>query len=140
MLDMYSTQIFPEIMPFLYDILLAQYFHSLVTLSSVMSVVARHRKFSLICFILYCCNLSVGVALNVRFTTNRMCVKNNTHIYVARTSNNKVILSGNLYCCLLPQCEALFRNATKWGYDQDDVEIVPGAASTKRTCDWCGLL
>jgi len=25
-----------------------------------------------------CCNLSAGVALNVRFTTNGMCVKNNT--------------------------------------------------------------
>jgi len=25
----------------------------------------------------------VGVVLNVRFTTNRMCAKNNTHIYVA---------------------------------------------------------
>ena len=36
-----------------------------------------------------------------------MCVKNNTHIYVARTSNNRVISSGDLYCCLLPQCEAL---------------------------------
>jgi len=33
--------------------------------------------------------------------------KNNTHIYVARTSNNRVILSGELYFCLLPQCEAL---------------------------------
>jgi len=31
----------------------------------------------------HCCNLSVGVALNVRFTTNRMCMKNNT-IYMWR--------------------------------------------------------
>jgi len=29
------------------------------------------------------------------------------HIYVARTSNNRVISSGDPYCCLLPQCEAL---------------------------------
>jgi len=29
------------------------------------------------------------------------------YMYVARTSNNRVILSGDLYCCLLPQCEAL---------------------------------
>jgi len=29
-----------------------------------------------------CCNLSVSVVLNVRFTTNGMCVKNNTHIYM----------------------------------------------------------
>jgi len=35
-----------------------------------------------------CCNLSADVALNVRFTTNEMCAKNNTHIYVVRTSNN----------------------------------------------------
>ena len=54
-----------------------------------------------------CCNLSIGVALNKRFTTNGMCAKNNTRIYVARTSNNTVISSGDFYCCLLPQCEAL---------------------------------
>ena len=29
------------------------------------------------------------------------------HIYVARTSNNRVISLGELYCCFLPQCEAL---------------------------------
>ena len=42
----------------------------------------------------YCCNLSVGVALNTRFTTNGMCAKNNTIYiaqYVVRTSNNRVI-------------------------------------------------
>jgi len=54
-----------------------------------------------------CCNLSGGVVLIVRFTTNRMCMKNNTIMYVARTSNNRVISSGDLYCCLLPRCEAL---------------------------------
>ena len=31
-----------------------------------------------------CCNLSAGVALDVRFTTNGMCAKNNTHIYIWR--------------------------------------------------------
>jgi len=35
----------------------------------------------------YCCNLSVGIALNVRFTTNGMCAENNTHICVVQTSN-----------------------------------------------------
>jgi len=30
----------------------------------------------------YCCNLSVDVVVNVRFTTNEMCAKNNTHIYM----------------------------------------------------------
>jgi len=54
-----------------------------------------------------CCNLSGGVALIVWFTTNGMCVKNNTIMYVARTSINRVNSSGDLYCCLLPQCEAL---------------------------------
>jgi len=54
-----------------------------------------------------CCNLSGGVALNVWFTTNGMCVKNNTHIHVARTSNDRMISSGELYCCLPPQCKTL---------------------------------
>ena len=69
------------------------------------------------------------IVLNVRFTTNRMCAKNNT-IYMWHeqaiiewswwvTSNNAcetsqqliVLINGDdnsvLYCCLLPQCEAL---------------------------------
>jgi len=29
------------------------------------------------------------------------------YMYVARTSNNRVISSGDIYCCLLPRCEAL---------------------------------
>jgi len=37
-----------------------------------------------------CCNLSGGAALIVWFTTNGMCIKNNTIMYVARTSNNTV--------------------------------------------------
>ena len=36
-----------------------------------------------------CCNLSVGVALNARLTTNGMCAKNNTNIFVARPSNKE---------------------------------------------------
>jgi len=53
------------------------------------------------------CNLSVDVVLNVRFTMNGMCAKKkNLYIqYMARTSNNRVISSGDLYCCLLSQCE-----------------------------------
>jgi len=74
------------------------------------------------------------VALNVRFTMNRMCANNITHIYVVRTSNNRLMLMGwslwvtsnnackaseqlivltngdnkiDLHCCLLPQSEAL---------------------------------
>ena len=38
---------------------------------------------------LYCCNPSSGGALIVGFSTNGMCVKNNTAIYVARASNSK---------------------------------------------------
>jgi len=57
--------------------------------------------------VLQCCNLSVSATLNERFTTNGMCEKNNTYIYVAQTSNNRVISSSVLYCCLLPQCDAL---------------------------------
>jgi len=62
-----------------------------------------------------------------------------------RTLNNTVILSGDLCCCLLPQCEALrtycsgFPIATKWCCDQD-VKVVPDAAFSKRICDQCGLL
>jgi len=37
----------------------------------------------------WCFNLSGGVELIVWFTTNGMCVKNNTIVYVARASNGK---------------------------------------------------
>jgi len=30
----------------------------------------------------YCCNLSVDIVLNVRFTMNGMCTKNKTHMHV----------------------------------------------------------
>jgi len=54
-----------------------------------------------------CFNLSVGIALNVRFITNGMCAKDNIHIYMWHEQAIIGILSGDLYCCLLPQCEAL---------------------------------
>jgi len=54
-----------------------------------------------------CCNLSGGVALIEWFTTNGMCVKNNIIIYVARASNSKRDCEHDLYCWLLPWCEAL---------------------------------
>jgi len=78
-----------------------------------------------------------GVALIVWLTTNRMCEKNNTIIYVARASNSKRDCEHDLYCCLLPQCEALrtccsgFPIATKWCCDQD-VEVVPSLAFTQK--------
>ena len=46
--------------------------------------------------------------------------KEQHHMYVAQTSNNRVIGMHDLYCCLLPQCEALrtcrlgFHIATQW--------------------------
>ena len=54
-----------------------------------------------------CCTFSGGVVLIVWFTTNRMCVRNNTIIYVAQASNSKIDCEHDLYCCLLPRCEAL---------------------------------
>jgi len=89
------------------------------------------------------CNLSVSVVLNVRFATNRMYVKNNTHIYVSQTSRNRMSTTWDLHCCLLPQCEALhtcrlgFPITIKWCFDQD-VKVVSGATFTKRMCDSCG--
>jgi len=63
---------------------------------------------------LRCCNLSGGVALNVRFTTNGMCAKNNTHIYVARTSNNRVSTTCDLYSLLA---------ATVWNFAHVPLEL-----------------
>ena len=34
-------------------------------------------------------------------------VSEEQHPYMARTSNNRVIVAHDVYCCLLPQCEAL---------------------------------
>jgi len=54
-----------------------------------------------------CCSLSGGVALIVWFTTNGMCAKNK-NIYVWREQAIiREIAMHDLYCCLLPQCEAL---------------------------------
>ena len=92
-----------------------------------------------------CCNLSGGVALIVWFTTNGMCGKNNTIVCVARASNRKRDCEHDLYCCLLPRCEAMhtcrsgFPIATKWCCDQD-VKVVWSSAFTQRTCDRCGSL
>ena len=37
----------------------------------------------------------------------RMVPEEQKFMYVAQTSNNRVFSSGDLYCCLLPRCEAL---------------------------------
>jgi len=78
-----------------------------------------------ICVLMLHCNLLVSTVLHAQFTTNRICAKNSTYIYVARTSNNRVIwwvtsnnackpgeqlvvlangsYKSDLYCCLLPK-------------------------------------
>jgi len=53
------------------------------------------------------CNHSVGVVLKCAVHHERNVCKEQHHIYVARTSNNRVIAACELSCCLLPQCEAL---------------------------------
>ena len=74
-----------------------------------------------------------------------MGAKNNTHIYVAWTSNNRVIAACDLYCCLLPQFEVLrtcrsgFPITTKWSCDQD-LKVVASVVFAKRTCNQCGSL
>jgi len=65
-----------------------------------------------------------------------------TPIYVQHVQAIIVIVVCDLYCCLVPQCEALrtchlgFPITTKWCCDQD-VKVMLGATFTKRMC---GLL
>jgi len=88
-------------------------------------------------------SLSVTVVVSVWLTTNKMCVKNSTH--VARTSRNKMSTTWDLSCCLVPQYEALrtccsaFPITTKRYFDQD-VKVMPGITFTKRTRSMCGSL
>jgi len=94
---------------------------------------------------LFCCTLSVGVVVHVLFTTNGMGAKNNTHTYVARTSNNRVISARDLYCCLLPQCKALrtcrsaFTMGTVWKLSPkrwQETYFLCGIPRCKTTFDW----
>ena len=55
----------------------------------------------------WCCNLSGGVALIVWFTTNEMCVKNKNMYTWSEQAIIREIATNDLYCCLLPRCEAL---------------------------------
>jgi len=54
-----------------------------------------------------CCNHSAGVVLKSAVHHKRNAHEEKHHIYVARTSNNRVIAACDLSCCLLSQCEAL---------------------------------
>jgi len=53
------------------------------------------------------CNLSGGVALIVWFTTNGMCAKNKNMYAWSKQGIIREIATHDLYCCLLPRCEAL---------------------------------
>jgi len=72
-----------------------------VYLSHALSAVVVEKNpclrcgISFTCFYDYCCNFSVSMNLNEEYTANRICVKNNAHIHVAWTSNNRVILAFN---------------------------------------------
>ena len=76
----------------------------MLTSKIITEIIENHSRFS-VCR--NSCVATSSLALNVWFTANGMCAKNNTHIYVVRTSNNTVISSGDVHCCLLPQSEAL---------------------------------
>ena len=88
------------------------------TSGSTLSKTATELFFSLRYFCW--CKILVSVKLNVRFTTIGMCVKHNIHIYVARTSNNRVISTAlprwlllilvNLFDCLLQSRICLIRH------------------------------
>jgi len=54
-----------------------------------------------------CCNLSVVLRWMCDSPQTGCAWRTTPFIYVARTSNNRVIMACELYCCLLPQCEAL---------------------------------
>ena len=54
-----------------------------------------------------CCNLSGGVVLIVRFITNGMCTKNKKIYAWCTQATIREIAMHDLYCCLLPRCEAL---------------------------------
>jgi len=57
--------------------------------------------------------------------------KEQHHIYVARTSNNRVIAVHDLYCCLLPQYEALCTCCSSFS-SRNKMVLWPG-------CEGCAL-
>jgi len=54
-----------------------------------------------------CYNHSAGVVLKCAVHHERNVREEKHPFYTARTSSNRVIVACDLYCCLLPQCEAL---------------------------------
>jgi len=75
-----------------------------------------------------CCILAGGVALIVWFTLNRMCVKNNTIMYVSRTSNNSVI-----------SWSLLLRAATVWSSAHMPLGISDRNSANKQKLRWCPM-
>jgi len=53
------------------------------------------------------------------------------YVYISQTSNNRVISSGELYCCLLPQCEAL-RTCRSRFPDCNKMVLWPGCGGCAR--------
>jgi len=122
---------------FVWRLFISEFSQFAFYLSLSLSVISKNLAHSFC----KCCSLSISVVVNLRFTTNGMCMKNNTH--VARTRRNKISKTWDLYCCLVPQCEALrtccsaFLITTKWCFDQD-VKVMPGISFTKITSNGCG--
>ena len=73
------------------------------------------------------CNLSVGVALIVWFTTNGMCVKNNTIILYMQHKQAIVreIATHDLYCCL-PAAVQSFAHMPLGISDRNKMVLWPG--------------
>jgi len=69
-----------------------------------------------------------------------MCAKNKNMYAWSKQAIKIEIATHDLYCCLLPPCEALhtchsgFPITSKWCCDQD-VKVMPSSAFTQRTCD-----
>ena len=71
------------------------YFHSLSQKQNKRFLNTSALQCSII---LQCCSHSAGVALD-GMCANGMSAKNNTHVYVARTSNNRAIVACKLCRC-----------------------------------------
>ena len=95
------------------------------------------------------CNLSSNVALYVWFTTNGVCAKNNRYIYTWREQAIiREIVTHGLYCCMLPQCEALRtccsgfsnRNSSKCNNVTVDTILPSRSTIKKKLYDKCKLV
>jgi len=67
------------------------------TWNKFIATIRAPIKFRMVFYNFCCCNLSTGVALNARFTTNGMCAKNNTRYLQNR--RQKVFNRGAFQFC-----------------------------------------